>query len=55
MIQSLMKLKGLASKLKYGFSEFPSNGSPPAMRPFRPEEHGLSSDFVLTNFTKMKG
>lgn len=55
MIRSLMKLKGLTGKLKHGFSEFPTNGSPPAMGPFRPEEHGLSSDFILTNFTKMKG
>ena len=23
--------------------------------PFRPEEHGLSADFRLTNFTKLKG
>jgi len=31
------------------------NGRPPMMTPFNPVEHGLSSDFILTNFTKMKG
>ena len=38
------------------FSEgLPRNGKPPAMKPFDPVEHGLEADFVLTNFTKMKG
>ena len=32
-----------------------SNGKPPSMKPFNPVEHGLNQDFVLTNFTKMKG
>lgn len=32
-----------------------SNGRPPEMPPFNPVEHGLSQDFILTNFTKMKG
>jgi hypothetical protein len=31
------------------------NGKPRAMKPFDPVEHGLKNDFVLTNFTKMKG
>jgi len=31
------------------------NGRPPMMTPFNPVEHGLSSEFILTNFTKMKG
>ena len=34
---------------------FPSNGKPPPMKPFEPVEHGLDANFVLTNFTKMKG
>lgn len=36
-------------------SDSASNGKPPAMKPFEPTEHGLTADFVLTNFTKMKG
>lgn len=34
---------------------FQSNGKPPPMKPFEPVEHGLEANFVLTNFTKMKG
>lgn len=32
-----------------------SNGKPPNIKPFVPSEYGLPSDFVLTNYTKMKG
>lgn len=32
-----------------------TNGKPPKIKPFVPEDHGLSTDFVLTNYTKMKG
>lgn len=32
-----------------------NNGKPKPMKPFEPLEYGLSKDFVLTNFTKMKG
>ena len=49
---------GLSSQLR-SFLLVPkmrnSNGKPPSMKPFNPVEHGLSEDFVLTNFTKMKG
>jgi hypothetical protein len=31
------------------------NGKPPILPPFNPIEHGLSKDFILTNFTKLKG
>lgn len=37
----------------YAFSL--DNGQPPNIPPFKPEDHGLSSDFIMTNFTKMKG
>jgi len=33
----------------------PSNGKPKPLKPFDPVSYGLSKDFVLTNFTKMKG
>ena len=32
-----------------------NNGKPKLMKPFQPLDYGLSKDFVLTNFTKMKG
>ena len=32
-----------------------SKGKPPKMNPFSPQDHGLPHDFVLTNYTKMKG
>jgi len=32
-----------------------ASGKPPLVRPFVPAEHGLKEDFVLTNYTKMKG
>ncbi len=31
------------------------NGRPVNCQPFNPVEHGLSEEFILTNFTKMKG
>ena len=44
---------------RIGFGSFSSvkipNGRPPVMPPFDPVQHGLSKDFILTNFTKMKG
>jgi hypothetical protein len=47
--------RGLASRLGYSFSTYPPNGKPPPMPIFDPVDHGLRSDFILTNFTKMKG
>ena len=42
--------------LRQAFSTvLPANGKPPSLPRFKPEEHGLRADFVLTNFTKMKG
>lgn len=35
--------------------QFFSHGKPPKKEPFDPVKYGLSSDFVMTNFTKMKG
>jgi len=32
-----------------------TSGKPPPVKPFVPAEHGLREDFVLTNYTKMKG
>ncbi len=47
------------SIIRSGLNKFSSNkidnGRPIELAPFKPEDHGLSSDFVLTNFTKMKG
>jgi hypothetical protein len=48
-------LKGIASRLRYSFGSFPSNGKPPPVPRFDPADHGLRSDYILTNFTKMKG
>ena len=46
----------LVRRVRAGFSSMlPRNGKPPARKPFDPVEHGLDSNFVLTNFTKMKG
>ena len=46
----------LLCQLAASFSDnYPKNGKPPPMKPFDPVEHGLSPNFVLTNFTKMKG
>lgn len=48
--------KRLTHHLAAFFSDsYPSNGKPPQMKPFNPVEHGLKPDFVLTNYTKMKG
>jgi hypothetical protein len=44
-----------ASTLAHRLGRFQSNGKPITMKPFNPEEHGLSPSFILTNFTKMKG
>ena len=30
-------------------------GAPDKRKPFIPEEHGLESDFLLTNFSDLKG
>ena len=35
--------------------QFFSHGKPPNQEPFNPSQYGLSSDFIMTNFTKMKG
>lgn len=49
-----MKKIGLFNQyIKVMFST--SNGKPKADKPFHPPDYGLSPDFVLTNFTKMKG
>jgi|JI6StandDraft_1071083.scaffolds.fasta_scaffold13653_7 hypothetical protein len=32
-----------------------ASGKPPQVKPFLPAEYGLKEDFVLTNYTKMKG
>ena len=36
-------------------TSLPANGKPPPRAPFEPTQHGLDGNFVLTNFTKMKG
>lgn len=55
MLRVSSRLRALCSQLGYSFSAYPSNGKPPPTRPFDPVEHGLRSDYILTNFTKMKG
>ena len=53
------KLGKFKSIIQFGLNKFSSNkvdnGRPPNQIPFKPEDHGLSHDFILTNFTKMKG
>jgi len=44
-----------ASKRMNQFAFSLDNGQPPDLPPFKPEDHGLRPDFILTNFTKMKG
>ena len=49
-------IRAIVSRLTAGFSfSVAGNGKPAQMKPFVPTEHGLSADFILTNFTKMKG
>ena len=55
MIRAPINLRGLTYQLRSPFSIYPLNGKPPKMKPFNPLDHGLSADFILTNFTKMKG
>ena len=56
MIPRVLSRRGLGNLSRALFSTtLPSNGKPPAMAPFDPTQHGLDSNFVLTNFTKMKG
>lgn len=47
--------KGLFFRLANTLVHQKSNGKPENMKPFVPTEYGLSADFVLTNYTKMKG
>jgi hypothetical protein len=52
----LQGVGGLFRAMRALFSTTPfQNGKPPAMKRFDPLDYGLTSDFVLTNFTKMKG
>lgn len=49
---------GLKHKLRsllLPIAQYKSNGKPQKMKPFDPVSHGLPADFVLTNYTKMKG
>lgn len=55
MIQRHLLRRTLLSTPQAFFSEYPTNGEPPRMKPFDPVEHGLKADFVMTNYTKMKG
>ena len=45
----------LIQRVAYSLSSKVNNGKPPPLPRFDPVSHGLSADFVLTNFTKMKG
>jgi hypothetical protein len=45
----------LNSRAAYSLSNIVNNGKPPPLPRFDPVSHGLNADFVLTNFTKMKG
>ena len=47
--------KSLVKSLAQTLVQYKSNGKPENLKPFNPLDHGLSSDFVLTNYTKMKG
>lgn len=48
-------LKHKAHSLVFSLVQFQSNGKPKPMKPFNPLDHGLPKDFILTNYTKMKG
>ena len=56
MIPRILSRRGPGNLSRALFStSLPSNGKPPALAPFDPTQHGLDANFVLTNFTKMKG
>lgn len=48
-------LKHKFNSLLLPLVQYRSNGKPQKMKIFDPVEHGLPADFVLTNYTKMKG
>lgn len=51
----MIGLKRQAKNLMDPIVQYQSNGKPQKLKPFDPVEHGLPADFVLTNYTKMKG
>ncbi len=51
----MIGLKSKIHRLVLPLVHYKSNGKPQNYKPFNPVEHGLPSDFVLTNYTKMKG
>lgn len=51
----MIGLKSKINRLVLPLVHYKSNGKPQNYKPFNPVEHGLPSDFVLTNYTKMKG
>ena len=56
MIPRCLTKRGLGSLGRAYFStSLPANGKPPSVPPFDPIQHGLDANFILTNFTKMKG
>lgn len=48
-------LKNKFKNLLLPIVQYKSNGKPHNIKPFDPVDHGLPADFVLTNYTKMKG
>lgn len=51
----MLGLRGQTRNLTRLLAYSKSNGQPGQVRPFNPTEHGLPADFILTNYTKMKG
>jgi hypothetical protein len=51
MLGVTRQAKGLTALL----TRLASNGKQVKMKPFNPAEHNLPPDFILTNYTKMKG
>lgn len=51
----MIGLKHRAHRLVFSVVQSKSNGKPKNMKPFDPLDHGLPKDFILTNYTKMKG
>ena len=54
--KGLTSQANMAAKISFNVSStITTNGRPAQRKPWNPVDHGLSADFVLTNFTELKG